>query len=75
MANGDAAAAKGMDTVAGTDDRRMGYDEDNKTRDYIAAEIDNRVAADALKLDASKIKIQNTDPGGADGTVWINWVP
>jgi hypothetical protein len=35
MANGDAAIAAGMDVVLGTDDRRQGYDEDNKTRDYI----------------------------------------
>lgn len=36
MANGDAAAAAGMDVVPGTADLRMGYDEINKTRDYIA---------------------------------------
>lgn len=36
MANGDAAAAAGMDVVPGTADRRDGYDEINKTRDYIA---------------------------------------
>ena len=36
MANGDDAAAAGMDVVAGTADRRQGYDEINKTRDYIA---------------------------------------
>lgn len=36
MANGDAAAAAGMDTVPGTADRRDGYSEINKTRDYIA---------------------------------------
>lgn len=36
MANGDAAAAAGMDVVSGTSDWRNGYDEDNKTRDYIA---------------------------------------
>lgn len=36
MANGDAAAAAGMDVVSGTADRRQGYDEVNKTRDYIA---------------------------------------
>lgn len=37
MTNGDAAAAAGMDVVDGfTDDYRMGYDEINKTRDYIA---------------------------------------
>lgn len=37
MANGDAAVAAGMDVVLGTADRRLGYDEINKTRDYIAA--------------------------------------
>lgn len=36
MANGDAAAAAGMDVVPGTADRRTGYDEINKTRDYVA---------------------------------------
>lgn len=36
MANGDAAAAAGMDTVPGTADLRDGYDEINKTRDYLA---------------------------------------
>lgn len=36
MANGEAAAAIGWDTVSGTADRRQGYDEDNKTRDYAA---------------------------------------
>ncbi|MFN3948008.1 hypothetical protein [Microbacterium sp.] len=36
MANGEQAVSAGMDVVLGTDDRRQGYDEDNKTRDYIA---------------------------------------
>ena len=36
MANGDQATALGWDTVAGTADRRQGYDEINKTRDYAA---------------------------------------
>lgn len=36
MANGDAAIAAGMDVVAPTADRRLGYDEINKTRDYLA---------------------------------------
>lgn len=53
MANGDAAAAKGMDVVAGSADRRLGYDEINKTRDYVAAEIDARTAAVAGKAAAS----------------------
>lgn len=53
MANGDAAAAKGMAVVASTADRRLGYDEINKSRDYIAAEIDARTAAVAGKANTS----------------------
>lgn len=36
MATGDDALAAGMDLVQGTDDRRNGWIEENKTRDYIA---------------------------------------
>ena len=36
MADGDAAAAVGMDVVLGTADLRQGYNEINKTRDYLA---------------------------------------
>lgn len=36
MANGDDALAAGMDILNGNEDRREGYDEINKTRDYIA---------------------------------------
>lgn len=36
MANGDAAAAAGMDVVPGTADLRNGYSEINKSRDYLA---------------------------------------
>ncbi|SDO77526.1 hypothetical protein SAMN04487848_2048 [Microbacterium sp. ru370.1] len=38
MAIGDAAQAAGMDVVLSSDDRRAGYQEINRTRDYIAAE-------------------------------------
>lgn len=37
MANGDAAAAAGFDTVASSASAQLGYDEINKTRDYVAA--------------------------------------
>jgi len=36
MANGDDATAEGMDLVSGSASRSLGYDEINKTRDYIA---------------------------------------
>lgn len=39
MADGDAAAAAGLDIVAGSADRRDGYKEINKTRDYVADNI------------------------------------
>lgn len=37
MANGELAASVGMDTVAGSADKRLGFDEINKSRDYTAA--------------------------------------
>lgn len=75
MAVGDAAAAKGLDLVADTDELNEGAVEINRTRDYIAAEIDARAAAVALKLDASKVIISATEPvGQADGGIWISWV-
>jgi len=36
MPNGDDAAAAGMDTMDGSEDKRLGWDEINKSRDYIA---------------------------------------
>lgn len=39
MANGDDALAAGMDILSGEDDRRNGWDEINKSRDYIATRI------------------------------------
>lgn len=39
MANGDAAAAAGYPVVAGTADRRLGYDEINRTRDIIVQRV------------------------------------
>lgn len=84
MATGDAAAAKGLRVVAATKAINLGYDDINKRGDELAAEIDARAtavttltnstnAALATKLDASKIKVQQSDPGGPDGTVWISW--
>lgn len=39
MANGDKAAAAGMDVVAGSADLRQSFEEHNKTRDYLADHI------------------------------------
>lgn len=65
MANGDAAAAAGYDTVPGTADRRQGYDEINKTRDYVAN------LKTAMTLPAERITTGVLDPAripGLDGS-------
>lgn len=85
MAIGDKAAAKGLAVYAPTQDRRLGYQNDNQRGDELADEIDARVKADsdaatkaatdlATKLDATKLRVQQVDPGAVpDGTVWISW--
>lgn len=76
MANGDAAAAAGMDVVPGTSDLRQGYSEINKSRDYLAGHItDGTHDAAAIVsgvLDAARIptldgatKITGTVPAAA----------
>lgn len=75
MAIGDKAAAKGLVVYPATQDRRLGYQNDNQRGDDIADEIDARTAADAKKLDKSALLVQQADPGNVpDGTVWISWV-
>ena len=58
MATGDAAAAKGLRVVPPTKDLKVGYDDINKRGDELAAEIDARVAGDAAKLNATKVRVQ-----------------
>lgn len=65
MASGDDAAAAGMDKVAGGAPRRLGYDEINKTRDYIA----QRAKRTGPDID---IYVQATDPGHRAGRVWVH---
>jgi hypothetical protein len=68
VANGDKAAALGWTVVAGTDDRRVGYDDINYAMDRTAEQATG-------KIDKTTILIQQTDPGNVpDGTVWISWV-
>ncbi|CAO1650535.1 hypothetical protein NYA9BBAC_00905 [Salinibacterium sp. NYA9b] len=73
MANGDAAGAKGWDVVPNTDDVKVGYDEINYSRDLVAAEQDARVAADALKLNASRIIISSTTPAVVNGALLFKY--
>lgn len=69
MATGDKAAAKGLRVVPATKDLRLGYDDINKRGDELADEIDARIAADAGKLDSSRIRVTNTPMTSANATV------
>lgn len=87
MATGDDAAAKGLRVIPASKDIRLGYDDINKRGDELAQEIDDReaavaaetadrVAADALKLDAAKVLVQATAPAniagsGYSGRIWV----
>jgi hypothetical protein len=56
MANGDSAEAVGMDVVPGTMDLRAGYDEINKTRDYLA-EHQTHGTHDATAINAGTLDL------------------
>lgn len=71
MATGDAAAAKGLATWANTQAHSQGYDNDNKRGDELAAEIDARIAGDALAFPASKVIIATSTPAVVNGAVWF----
>lgn len=71
MANGDAAALKGLAVFSETQDHSEGYDNDNIRGDELAAEIDARIAGDAAKLDASKVIISATTPAVVNGALWV----
>ena len=73
MAVGDKAAAKGMQVIPSNGLVRDGEDEINRTRDYIADEIDARTAADnTLRARTPKITVASTAPASpAVGDLWI----
>lgn len=75
MAIGDAGAAKGFDLPADIDALNQGALEIRRLGDYLAAEIDARTAADALKLDAAKIIISTTTPAVVNGALLVKYIP
>lgn len=64
MPNGGDASAAGMDIVPSTAKRSLGYDEINKSRDYIA----QRAKRTGPDID---IYVQPTAPAHKVGRVWI----
>lgn len=71
MANGDAAAAKGLHIVAPTSDVKIGYDDINISQDELAFEIDARTAADNLKFDKANVIISVSTPPVVNGAIWL----
>lgn len=76
MATGDKASAKGLRVVPATQAINQGYDAINQRGDELADEIDARTAADTSlntnKLNATKIRVQNTTPTSpAVGDLWF----
>ena len=71
MANGEAAAAKGLAVFAPIQDHAQGYDNDNIRGDELAAEIDARLAGDAASFPASKVIISSTEPPVVNGAIWL----
>lgn len=72
MANGDAAAAFGFDIVLPSDAVQDGYDEINKSRDYIAnhATSGTHSAAQITSgvLGAARLPVIQVDKGGTGAT-------
>lgn len=64
MANGDEAASAGMDVVPATALVRDGYDEMNKTRDYVATYA-------TREADGIDLWVQASAPAHKAGRVWI----
>lgn len=74
MAIGDAAAAAGLSTFAATQDKRLGYQNDNMRGDELAAEIAARAALAgtvATKFPSNKIIISATTPTVVAGAIWF----
>ena len=73
MAVGDAAAAKGLTVYASTQDKRLGYQNDNKRGDELAAEITAREALAtqvAAKLNKADVIVQTGTPTAVPGSGW-----
>jgi hypothetical protein len=78
MAIGDKAAAKGLVVYPNTQDKRLGYQNDNQRGDELADEITARTTAvatlTASKLDAAKVIIAASLPAtipGTSGRIWL----
>lgn len=71
MANGDAAAAAGMDVVVGTADLRLAYDEENKGRDYLANHMNAGTAHTIAQVGglAAAIAAINSSLAGKQDTI------
>lgn len=63
MAIGDAAAAAGLATYASTQDRRLGYQNDNQNADYIAADRARLTKLEAQTIGVPKFSVAKSSNG------------
>lgn len=63
MAIGDAAAAAGLTTYASTQDRRLGYQNDNQNADYIAADRARLTKLEAQTIGVPKFSVAKSSNG------------
>lgn len=67
MAIGDAAAAAGLTTYASTQDRRLGYENDNRNADYIAADRARLTKLEAQTIGVPKFSVSKSSNGQSLG--------
>lgn len=67
MAIGDAAAAAGLATYASTQDRRLGYQNDNQNADYIAADRARLTKLEAQTISVPKFSVAKSSNGQSLG--------
>lgn len=63
MAIGDAAAAAGLATYTSTQDRRLGYENDNRNADYIAADRARLAKLEAQTIGVPKFSVAKSSAG------------
>lgn len=69
-ANGDTAQAAGMEIVKATDPWYLGYDEINRTRDYIAQE--STATREYIDEETSQLRAEGFGPGDIIATAAVN---
>lgn len=79
MATGDLAASAGLSVFPGTQDARLGYDNDNVRGDEIADHILNgghdwsKITGKPAKFPPAITVSDSAPSGGVDGDIWLEY--